>query len=1047
MAISTNIRTQLVLLVVLFIIPIFAILFYNFWNVSEERIKEKQVSLQLQAEATAAGIDQAIRSAASLLYTFSKVPQLRKLNNRAPCGVLARLLTLDSRYSSGYIILPDGLVHCISGPANVRRNVSDRAYFRRAMASGKVEVGLPTLCRNTDQFCFPMALALRDVSGQVTSLLALDLDPIWLSKRIATSWSEPQTSMIWWDHEARVAFAWPRPEDWFGKFFTNSKVSTNILAQSSGQFSAKGIDGIDKLFGFSLIRGVGYPDLKLSLSIPRDIVLASAYIDLKRNLVLLIVLTLFLLGITWMFGKLWNRRQLSESRFKKMFNEAPLGIALINSLTGHIYSMNSMFCKIAGRTSEQMKNIDWMSITHPDDVQKDLDNMALLNSGEISEFQLEKRYIRSNGSISWINLTVAPICVEEKADPLHLCMVEDINERKQAELRIEQLTRLYTVLSCINSAIVRVKDENELYSEICRITTVRGKFSSAYVGFWDEETKKITIMSGAGAIRKGAQFQMPDETTDSTSLMLAKTIKNRIVTWDNHLATQPDDKFGRGGFVSIDTRAAAFLPFTINDTLHAVMLLYSDTPNIFGEDEVKLLRELAGDVSFALDHIDKTRRVDYIATHDQLTGLPNRTLFLDRLMQTTTLAKNKGELLAVVLFDIKRFNYINDTFGRQAGDMLLRKIADLFQKNVENSASLARIGPDIFAVIYTNFEHATEVAKFADSLREKVIADDFIVYEQAIHISVQAGIALFPSDGLDAETLFSNSEAALKRAKSQHGDITTFYTPNLNAKVAERLSLESRLHKALKRDEFILHYQPKVDLSTGHIIGLEALIRWQDPVNGLISPMHFIPILEDTGLIIPVGYWVMQEAMHMSTALREKNILPLPIAVNVSPEQLRENDFVPSVEKIISTTDKQHSFDIEITESVIMHNIDKNVKKLNELCKMGIELSIDDFGTGFSSLAYIARLPIEVIKIDCTFIQNLNSNDNLEIVKAIISLAHSMKLKVVAEGVETKKQAQQLRFLRCDQCQGYLFSKPVPADEIARMLSSSSSISPKQITH
>jgi EAL domain-containing protein (putative c-di-GMP-specific phosphodiesterase class I) len=258
--------------------------------------------------------------------------------------------------------------------------------------------------------------------------------------------------------------------------------------------------------------------------------------------------------------------------------------------------------------------------------------------------------------------------------------------------------------------------------------------------------------------------------------------------------------------------------------------------------------------------------------------------------------------------------------------------------------------------------------------------------------------------------------------------------------VADALRLENRLRGALQRDEFVLHYQPKVDLATGRIAGLEALIRWQDPETGLVPPLRFIPLLEETGLILEVGSWAMRKAVRTVAALRAKGLPPLRIAVNVSPIQLREQGFVRSIEKAIAVAgDGSHGLDIEITESVIMHDIEANVRKLNELRSLGVEVAIDDFGTGYSSLAYIARLPVCVIKIDRAFIRNLKVDaDNMSIVQAIISLTHALKRKVVAEGVETEEQAQLLRLLRCDQYQGYLFSKPVPADEIEQLLLSSS---------
>ena len=622
----------------------------------------------------------------------------------------------------------------------------------------------------------------------------------------------------------------------------------------------------------------------------------------------------------------------------------------------------------------------------------------------------------------------------ESGKTLYTAVVRDITLRVQQEDRIARLTRLYAVLSEVNSAIVRITDEVELFSEICRIVTEKGGFKVAYVGSLNPDSHEMAILASAGLPLAGQCFLLEPGTLGGMGL-LRRAIEEGIVAWDNDLAEQPDTGLVRREAVAVGARAAAALPFILDGTVRTVMLLYADTPNAFGADEVRLLRELAGDASFALDHIAKTRQVAYLATHDQLTGLPNRTLFLDRLAQALASAQDKGEILAVVLTDVERFKYVNDTFGRQAGDALLRQIAERIWKVVAGRASLARVGPDVFALISSDSVPAAGVAKLVNRWMDGVVSEPFSVDGQGLHLAARAGVAFFPADGANAETLFRNAEAALRRAKAQHERVA-FYTPDLNARVAEQLTLESKLRRALERNEFILHYQPKVDFGTNRIVGLEALIRWQDPENGLVPPVKFIALLEETGLIMEVGHWAMQEALRTIAALRAKGLPPVRIAVNVSPIQLRQKDFVRSVEEAIAAAGGEpHGLDLEITESVIMDDIEANVLKLDALRSMGIELGIDDFGTGYSSLAYIARLPVGVIKIDRAFIRNLADDENSEsIVASIISLTHALKHKVVAEGVETEEQARLLRFLRCDQYQGYLFSKPVAVAEIERML-------------
>lgn len=635
---------------------------------------------------------------------------------------------------------------------------------------------------------------------------------------------------------------------------------------------------------------------------------------------------------------------------------------------------------------------------------------------------------RKDGTEFPIEISISRLV--EGGHHVYTAILRDITQRVQQEHKIARLTRLYAVLSGVNSTIVRVLDEAELYEEICRIASDLGEFSSAWIGTLDAEKQEVALVASAGSALKEGRFRVSRGGPGSEGLLAQAVLEARIV-WDNDLVAQPDIGYLRRH--APGARAGAALPFIVDNAVRGVMVLYAAVQDAFGDEEIGLLRELAGDISFALDHIEKTRRVNYLATHDQLTGLPNRTLFLDRLAQATASANDKGEMLAVVLADVERFKHVNDTFGRQAGDALLRQISDRIQRAVESRACLARVGPDVFSMIFSDFTQAAEVAKVVHRRLEEVMADSFNIDAQALHLAACAGVAFFPADGADAETLFLNAEAALRRAKAEHERVA-FYTPDLNARVAEQLVLESKLRHALERQEFILHYQPKVSLDTGRIVGLEALIRWQDPETGLVPPMKFISLLEDTGLIVPVGAWAMQEAVRTAAALRAKGLPPVRIAVNVSPIQLRQKDFVRSAEVAIASG-VPHGLDLEITESVIMHDVEQSVRKLNELRSMGVELAIDDFGTGYSSLAYIARLPVSVIKIDRAFIRNLTEDATSEsMVSSIISLTHALKRKVVAEGVETEEQANLLRQLKCDEFQGYLFSRPVPVEQIEILL-------------
>ncbi|MGH8707952.1 MAG: EAL domain-containing protein [Burkholderiales bacterium] len=433
--------------------------------------------------------------------------------------------------------------------------------------------------------------------------------------------------------------------------------------------------------------------------------------------------------------------------------------------------------------------------------------------------------------------------------------------------------------------------------------------------------------------------------------------------------------------------------------------------------------------------IDELRRKHAaVAQYDPLTGLPNRSLFHERLAQHIRAADPGRDRLAVCICDIDRFKAVNTTLGRQAGDALLQQIAQRLARAIGDPARLARISANGFALMIPAVLGDEDAARELEQVLHACFDSPFSVGQQELRISAKVGLALFPNDGIKDDVLFVNAEAACRNAK-RTGDRYLFYARRMNAAAGEDLGLESKLRLALERDEFVLHYQPKVDLASGRMVGAEALIRWQSPELGLIPPMRFIPLMEETGLILEVGAWALRRA-----ALEHREWLgqglPAPrIAVNVSAMQLRQRQFVSVVSEAISQGVASQAIDLEITESLLMEDIAGNVAKLRALRALGVRIAIDDFGTGHSSLAYLAKLPVDAVKIDRSFIITMLQNvDTMTLVSTIISLAHALKLTVVAEGVDAEDQAKVLRLLRCDEMQGYLYSKPLPAEKMVELL-------------
>ena len=436
---------------------------------------------------------------------------------------------------------------------------------------------------------------------------------------------------------------------------------------------------------------------------------------------------------------------------------------------------------------------------------------------------------------------------------------------------------------------------------------------------------------------------------------------------------------------------------------------------------------------------ERTAQVDRLAYYDTITHLPNRTLFEDRLAQAVALARSSGQTLAVLFISLDQFKKVNDTLGHGPGDTLLREFAERLKSCIAQTDTVARFGNDEFALLRTQIEGAEDVIETIGSLSQ-VLKFAFELDGQELFATASVGISLFPFDGEDGQTLLKNAGAALYKAKRSGGANYQFYTADIHDRASRRLSLETTLRRAIQNQEFIIHYQPRVSVDTLEITGVEALVRWQHPQLGLISPAEFIPLAEDTGLIIPIGKWVLSQACLQNKRWQNQGFAPIRMAVNISARQLHDQDFAGTVISVLKDTDlePQH-LELELTESSIMQNADLAAHVLSRLKSMGINISIDDFGTGFSSLASLKRLPIDALKIDKSFVSEAPSEpDDAALVRAIITLAHNLRLKVIAEGVETEEQLRLLDLLRCDEIQGFLFSKPLPADALVSLLDSHS---------
>ena len=601
-------------------------------------------------------------------------------------------------------------------------------------------------------------------------------------------------------------------------------------------------------------------------------------------------------------------------------------------------------------------------------------------------------------------------------------------ENIDRQQKLVNLARIRALSGEINAAILRIHDRDELFREACRIAVGAGGFTLAWVGVVDRDAMLLKPVAWEGL---GHDYidRMPlsmNEADPQKFGLACRAVHEKRPMIVDDMQKDPRVQMSadsiKRGFHSLVT-----LPLLVSDTAIGVLVLYAKEIGFFDEIEMKLLLELAANISFALDHIANAEQLDYLAYYDALTGLANRRLFLERLAQYMRSAASGGHKLCLFLIDLARFKNINDSLGRPAGDALLRKAAEWLTHRAGDAGLLARLGSDHFAVVLPVVTQDGDVVRLVEKTMAAFLLHPFRLNDAVLRVSAKVGAALFPDNGTDADTLFKNAEAALKRAKAT-GEAYLFHTQKMTEMIAGKLTLENQLRQALENEEFVLHYQPKVNLASKKLTGAEALIRWNDPRMGMVPPGEFIPILEETGLIHDVGRWALRRAIADHLRWRREGFASLRIAVNVSALQLRNRRFIDEITQAIAVDAQAAAgLELEITESVIMEDIKGNIASLQAIRRLGVKIAIDDFGTGFSSLSYLARLPIDTLKIDRSFVVDMTvAPEGLALVSTIIGLAHSLKLNVVAEGVETEEQSRLLRLMNCDEMQGFLLSKPLP---------------------
>ncbi|MBR0751878.1 EAL domain-containing protein [Bradyrhizobium jicamae] len=623
--------------------------------------------------------------------------------------------------------------------------------------------------------------------------------------------------------------------------------------------------------------------------------------------------------------------------------------------------------------------------------------------------------------------------------------LERAADRRVAEAHKERLTRMFAALGATNEAIMRAKTREELFRQVCEAAVLGGNFNSATMALARPDSDDLETVAAAGPDRERASKVKLSKSADRPegSGITGRAFRTRKACISNdYLSEFPTTGHFYQLVKAAGNLAGAALPLVRNDESFGVLVFFSDIRGAFTPELTELLQRLADNVAFALENFDRAEekreadeRIEYLASHDSLTHLPNRETFNQLLHAAIGTAERNRRRLAVLFIDLDRFKIINDSLGHDSGDKLLVETGLRLKRSLRAHDVVARLGGDEFVVILENIGTREDVEAVARDLR-RTIAAPFDLCGHECHTTASIGIAIYPDDGADIQTLTRRADMAMYIVKGDGKDGFRFFSREDRSQSLERLTLETNLRHALGRGEFMLHFQPKVDLASGEVTGVEALLRWCHPEAGMLPPAKFIPLAEETGLIVPIGRWVLRQACVQNMEWHRQGLRPISMAVNLSPRQFVDENLLQDIDEALAFSGMPpHLLQLEVTESMVMQNVTRAVRVLDAIQSRGIHLAIDDFGTGYSSMSLMKQFPIDTIKIDRSFVRDLpNDSEDQAIAQAIISMGKALGMTVVAEGVETAAQQAFLRRHACDEMQGYLVSKPVPPQDIVDLV-------------
>ncbi len=1039
--IFSGLRGRALLLVILAAVPMLALVLYQGHHAGVAAKRQSLEHAQQLRLIIGSSFDDQIEEARKLLEILARAEPGR-------CATLAAdFKAHEKHYANLGATTPNGDIWCSAVPARAPVNLRDRAWFKAAIETRSFVFGEVVTGRILNRPVLVMGLPAYDRAGKLRAAYFASLDLSWFAEFTARAKLPPGASVYIINNDGTIVSRYPDAEKWIGKARDAGFMQSVRAGMPEATFEHADLDGAPRLYAAAPLTRAAQPTpVYLVISLPLDSAQAALRQAQTRTFAGLAAMVLIVLLVAWVasdrvllrpvqalvqaskrlsegdlhsrtglvreqgeigelaraFDEMANQLQVrnveflraleelreSEERFRALVETTSDWIWEVDAHGVYTYASPRVH-GLLGYTPEEIIGKTSFELMPPDEAERIRRTFGDIVAAKRPFERLENVNLHKDGRAVVLETSGVPVFDRKGALVGYRGIDRDITARKQAEQALRQ--------------------SNEMLERIFE----NAHFSVAYL---DRDFNFLRVNKAyADACRQPPEF-FPGK---------------------NHFTLYPGAEVEAIFRRVVETGQ----PFTI----YARPFEFPDQPErgtTWWDWTLSPVRAADGKVIalvFAL--VDVTERVKaelragYLHLHDELTGLPNRVLLLDRLQQAVVEATRRGREAAVLCVDLDRFKYVNDTLGHAAGDALLKEAATRLTQCVRPGDTVARLAGDEFVLVLADMASVDDVGIIV----QKIMgcgAKPFVHQQHEHFISVSLGIALFPFDGNDAGGLLKCADLALHQAKERGGNSWQFYSSQMADKTSEKVALSNELRRALERREFVLYYQPQVDIASRRIVGAEALIRWKHPQRGLVPPATFIPLAEETGLITPIGEWVLRQACDQARAWRTAGLPPLRVAVNVSVQQFRHNNLAHTAERALKDCGlPPDTIEIEVTESLLMPGDEGPQVLLQKIADLGVRIAIDDFGTGYSGFSYLKRFPIDSVKVDRSFVRDLATDgDDASIVRAIIAMSHSLEIKTVAEGVETGEQLALLQACGCDQAQGFYFSPPLPADEFARLL-------------